>query len=79
MAFLKFLGNILILCFERRFSKKNSVIRLKSNILTPSDFSSTPNFWAGYATDCIYSGVEVSLVNNNVSSYLTIFTSRCWI
>ena len=33
------------LCFERRFSKQNNVIRLKSNILAP------PNFWVGYATD----------------------------
>jgi len=39
----KFLENIVILCFERRFSKQNSVIRLKSNILAPQ------NFWAGYA------------------------------
>ena len=29
----KFLENIVILCFERRFSKQNSVIRLESNIL----------------------------------------------
>ena len=36
--------HIVILCFERRFSKQNSVIRLKSNILAPQ------NFWAGYAT-----------------------------
>ena len=34
----KFLENIVILCFEGRFSKQNSVIRLKSNILTPSNF-----------------------------------------
>ena len=40
----KFLENIVILCFERRFSKQNSVIRLKSDILHP------PNFWTGYAT-----------------------------
>jgi len=40
----KLLENIVILCFERRFSKQNSVIRLKSNILGP------PNFWAGYTT-----------------------------
>jgi len=39
----KFLENIAILCFEKRFSN-NSVIRLKSNILAPT------NFWAGYAT-----------------------------
>jgi len=39
-----FLENIVILCFERRFSKPNSVIRVKSNILPPQ------NFWAGYAT-----------------------------
>jgi len=36
--------NIVILCFERRFSKQNSVIRLKSSILLP------PNFRVGYAT-----------------------------
>jgi len=40
----KFLENLIILCFERRFSKQNSVICLKSNILA------SPNFWAGYAT-----------------------------
>jgi len=40
----KYLENIVISCFERRFSKQNSVIRLKSNILAP------PNFWSGYAT-----------------------------
>jgi len=37
-----------ILCFERRFSKQNSVIRLKSNILA------TPKFWAGYASVCYH-------------------------
>jgi len=31
----KFLENTVILCFERRFSKRNSVIRLKLNILPP--------------------------------------------
>jgi len=34
-----FLENIVILCFERRFSKQNSVIRLKSNIWPPQFFS----------------------------------------
>jgi len=34
----KFLENIVILCFERRFSKQNSVIRLKSSILAPPKF-----------------------------------------
>jgi len=32
----KFEENIVILCFERRFSKQNSVIRLKLNILVYS-------------------------------------------
>jgi len=45
MPLPKCLENIAILCFERRFSKQNSVIRLKSNILA------LPNFWAGYATE----------------------------
>ena len=40
----KYLENIVILCFERRFSKQNSVIHLQSNIVPPL------NFWAGYAT-----------------------------
>jgi len=43
-ALQQFLENIVILCFEKRFSNQNSVIRLKSNTLAP------PNFWAGYAT-----------------------------
>ena len=34
----KFLENIVILCYERRFSKQNSVVRLKSNILPPKKF-----------------------------------------
>jgi len=34
----KFSENIVILCFERHFSKQNSVIRLKSNILPPKIF-----------------------------------------
>ena len=33
------LKNMVILCFERRFSKQNSVIRLKSNILAPKFFA----------------------------------------
>jgi len=39
----KCLENIAILCFERRFAKQNSVIRLKSKLLAP------PNFCADYA------------------------------
>ena len=41
----KCLKNIVILCLERRFSKQNSVIRLKSNILSPP-----PIFGLAYAT-----------------------------
>jgi len=43
--------NIVIFCFERRFSKQNSVIRLISSILAPQIFWPLPNFRAGYATD----------------------------
>ena len=45
-----FLENTVILCFEGRFSKQNSVIRLKSNILPPPSFLARPNFWTGYST-----------------------------
>jgi len=45
----KFLENIVILCFERRFSKQNSVIRLKSSIL-PSPKLFGPSQIFGLAT-----------------------------
>jgi len=44
----KFLEDIVILCFERRFSKQNSVIHLKSNIFAPPKFFALPIF--GLAT-----------------------------
>jgi len=51
----KFLENIVILCFKRRFSKQNSVIRLKSNILPLPNFFPPLNFWAGYTTEhCVF-------------------------
>jgi len=34
----KFFEIIVILCFEKRFSRQNSVIHLKSNILAPQNF-----------------------------------------
>jgi len=40
----KFLEHIVILCFEKRFSKQNRVIRLKSNILATPKFLTTPKF-----------------------------------
>ena len=47
----KFLEHIVILCFERRYPKQNSVIRLKSNILArlPKSFYATA---VSYATEC---------------------------
>jgi len=50
MAPLKFLENVVILCLETLFSKQNSVIRLKSNILAPQIFLAPSKFWTGYAT-----------------------------
>jgi len=47
----KYLERIVILCFERRYLQQNSVIRLKSNILVPTNFFTLPsNFWSVYAT-----------------------------
>jgi len=65
----KFLENIVILSFERRFSKQNSVIRLKSNIVPPK-FVAPPNFWAGCAT-----GQEASLAPP--CSNMRSFGSKC--
>jgi len=44
----KCLENIVILCFERRFSKQNSVIHLKSNILPPPEFFWPPPKFLGW-------------------------------
>ena len=41
----QFLENIVILCFERRVSKQNSVIRLKSNILPPKKILGWLRHW----------------------------------
>ena len=56
----RFLENIVILCFERRFSKQNSVIRLKSTILPPT------NFWVGY-------GTGISLDAENAETLVKIY------
>jgi len=45
MAPSKYLQNIFILCFERRFSKQNSVICLKSDILAPPKFFGLPQIF----------------------------------
>jgi len=52
----KFLENIVILCFERRFPKQNSVISLKSNILAPQIFGLATAL-DGNRTTCI-TGIE---------------------
>jgi len=54
---LKFLENIVILCFERPFSKQNSVIRLKSNIVPPPKF-------LGHWYDPLYFAADQLLVNS---------------
>ena len=45
MPLPKFLENIVILCFERRFSKQNSVLHLESNILPPPQFLGWLRHW----------------------------------
>jgi len=45
----KFLENKVILCFERRYPKQNSVFRRDLNISAPQIFFSPPNFCAAYA------------------------------
>jgi len=52
----KFLENVVILCFESRFSKQNSVILLKSNILPPPIFF--PPQISGLATQLTLPGLD---------------------
>jgi len=40
----KFFDDVVIFCFERSFSKQNSVIRQKSNILAAPQFFGPPKF-----------------------------------
>jgi len=56
----KFLENIFIFCFEKRFSKQNSVIRLKSNILAPQKFLG----WLRHCSLAIVALNEVVYRNN---------------
>jgi len=52
----KFLENIVILCFEKRFSKQNSVIHLKSNYVAPQKIFGPPKFmgWLRHWQQCIH-------------------------
>jgi len=57
-----FLENIVILCFERRFSKQNSVIGLKSNILAPKIFglaTPLPGYMASISLGLFMDLIEV--------------------
>jgi len=62
----KFLEHTVILCFKRRFSKENSVIRLISNILAPPNKISQKNFWL--ATPLHYAGVKTEQMNHENST-----------
>jgi len=53
----KFLACIVILCFERRYPKQNTVARLKSNILSPKKCLAPPKIWAGYDTTTCGTGL----------------------
>jgi len=45
----KYLAYLVILCFERRYPKQNTVARLKSKILAPPKFfCPRKKLWAGY-------------------------------
>jgi len=47
------LKNLVILCFERRYSKQNTVATPQKMFSLPN--SRPPNFWPGYTTAAIYS------------------------
>jgi len=61
----KFLENIIILCFERHFSKQNSVIRLKSRILTSPKFFG-PSQIFGLATPLVYHTENSNHLGQNI-------------
>ena len=63
-----FSGHIVILCFERRYPKQNSVIRLKSNI-PPTQFLS----WLRYWPECI----RLRWTNQSENTYFRFYLSTC--
>ena len=72
---LKFLENIVILWFERRFSKQNSAIRLKSNILAPQIFwLATPLvLWFSHIASILADSLSVEQVRHVFASFV-VFT-----
>ena len=82
---LQRLENIVILCFERRFSKENSVVRLELNILAHQIFGlETPlqtvwmqrrqKNWLKY-TDLTELTKITSRICQNFSNYSSLFSS----
>jgi len=79
----KFLENIVILCFERRFFRQNSVIRLKNQAFWPPKFS-PPNFWPGYATGSVTprnkqpKKRDRNTTDNNIARMMVWWASSGW-
>jgi len=64
--------------FWEAFSKQNSVIRLKSDILAQKKFLDPLNFLAGYATDPIFSGVQRGGERSDVPGHPRQGASKEW-
>jgi len=64
MASPKFLENIVILCFERRFFKQNSIIRLQSNILPHPKFFAPPQYlgWLRHGRQAQYKNLLLKAI-----------------
>jgi len=72
-------GTIVTFCFERRYPKQNSVIRLKSNICAPRNFWPLPNFWACYAVVCSAHWLwwkAITIMSRFLSIAVGFFSSR---
>jgi len=82
---LKFLEHIVLLCFERRFPKENSVIRLKSNILASTKCLGWQRYWSekprlqGTGIPLIEISNKLLLCNNlnDALTYVPFFIFRC--
>ena len=71
----KFLEHIVILCFERRFSKQNSVIRVKSNILPPPQiFGLATPLYCIYSSVCCY--LQIGILHACVCKYISTAISN---
>jgi len=77
-CFPNLLENIVILCFEKRFSKQNDVIRLKSYTFAPPKFFA-PSKFLGWLCHCVGLLIFAQESNPEVLGWNMRETKQCFL